>query len=180
MYFLSILQPIFIVPFFSWGEFKCCDSWFILELHFYYSWGTFLYGWCFSVFWYVLECWRAYSSCPIIYGSGFLSPYGISLLLLMWGNWTWDMGSASSSQLVEHVLLPLIKNETETLGFFFSFLNWGWKGLCRHSPLSCSLCFIDPFSRKKENPKKYSFINFLSPSHGTASGSHSNSWPLFL
>lgn len=33
----------------------------------------------------------------------------------------------SSSQLVEHMLVPLIKNETETLGFFF--LIWRWKDL---------------------------------------------------
>lgn len=105
--------------------------WYLIyfRITFHCSWGTFLYGWCFSVFWHVLECWRACSSCPVIYGREFLSPHGISLLLLMWGNWTWDMGSASSSRSVERVLVPLTKNETETLGFFLSFLNWGRKGL---------------------------------------------------
>lgn len=64
------------------------------------------------------------------------------------------MGSASSSRLAERVLVPLIKNETETLGFFFfPFLTGDGKVLCRlckHSPLSYSPCLIDPFSRKKE------------------------------
>lgn len=166
MYFLSSLQPIFIVSFLGWIQMLWPLIYF--RITFYYGWGTFLCGWCFSVFWYVLECWRAYSSCLVIYGRGFLSPCGISLLLLMWGNWTWDMGSTSSSQLAERVLIPLTKNETETLGFFFfSFLNWGWKGLVyvmQASPLSYSPCLIDAFSRKKENLKNKASSIFLAPS----------------
>lgn len=140
--------------------------WYLIyfRITFHCSWGTFLYGWCFSVFWHVLECWRACSSCPVIYGREFLSPHGISLLLLMWGNWTWDMGSASSSRSVERVLVPLTKNETETLGFFLSFLNWGRKGLvCVLQALTTELqsCLTGPFSRKNENLKSIASSVFL-------------------
>lgn len=76
------------------------------------------------MFWHFEE----YSLYPVIYGSGFLSTYGIFFLLLMrWYDWTGTLEAQSSSQLVERMLVPLIKNETETLGFFF--LNWRWKDL---------------------------------------------------
>lgn len=49
---------MFIIPFFSWGEFKCCDIWFILELHFiaveelFCTAGVLV---CFDMFWNVEE-----------------------------------------------------------------------------------------------------------------------------
>lgn len=141
--------------------------WYLIyfRITFHCSWGTFLYGWCFSVFWHGPECWRAYSSCPVIYGRGFLSPYGISLLLLMWGNWTWDMGSASSTRW-NVCLFHLLKMRQKLVASFYPFWTGNGKVLCmhcKHSPPSYSPHLTDPFSRKNENLKSIVSSVFLTP-----------------
>lgn len=130
MYFLSILQPFFIVPFFYWGEFKFCDSWFILELRFitveelFCTAGVLV---CFDMFWNVSEhSPRALSFMVVDFFHPRVLPFfyyrGVT------GLETW-----AAHPLVRQwnlCLFQLLKMKQKLLAsFFFLFLNWGWKGL---------------------------------------------------
>lgn len=166
MYFFKYLTAHLYNTFLFLGWIQMLWYLIYFRITFHCSWGTFLYGWWFSVFWHVLECWSAYSSCPVIYGRGFLSPYGISLLLLMWGIGleTWEAHPLVGQWNV--CLFHLLKTKQKLLASFYLF--WTGDGkvlctLCKHSPLSYSPCLIDPFSRKKENLKSIASSVFLAP-----------------